>query len=35
VVDGNPLDDLGLLQGQGAHLIAIMKAGVFHKNRLA
>jgi imidazolonepropionase-like amidohydrolase len=34
LVDGNPLDDLALLQDQGAHLAAIMKAGVFHKNRL-
>jgi imidazolonepropionase-like amidohydrolase len=34
VVDGNPLKDLTLLQGQGQHLSAIMKAGRFHKNRL-
>ncbi len=34
VVDGNPLKDLGLFQDQGAHLPAIMKAGVFHKNAL-
>jgi len=34
VVDGNPLKDLKLLQGQGQHLSAIMKAGRFHKNRL-
>jgi imidazolonepropionase-like amidohydrolase len=34
VVDGNPLVDLGLLQKQGAHLTAIMKGGVFHKNQL-
>ncbi|MFQ5971312.1 MAG: amidohydrolase family protein [Alphaproteobacteria bacterium] len=34
VVDGNPLDDLGLLQDQGAHLAAIMKGGEFHKNQL-
>ena len=34
VVDGNPLKDLGLLQGQGAHLSAIMQGGRFHKNRL-
>ncbi len=31
LVDGNPLDDLGLLQDQGAHLAAIMKGGRFHK----
>jgi len=34
VVDGNPLNDLTLLQGQGRHLSVIMKAGRFHKNRL-
>ena len=35
VVDGDPLADIGLLGGQGEHLAAIMKAGVFVKNRLA
>ncbi len=35
IVDGNPLDDLGLLQNDGAHLAAIMKAGNFYKNVLA
>jgi imidazolonepropionase-like amidohydrolase len=35
VVDGDPLKDLGLFQDQGAHLTAIMKGGVFHKNLLA
>ncbi len=35
VVDGDPLQDIGLLEGQGAHLSAIMKGGQFHKNRLA
>jgi imidazolonepropionase-like amidohydrolase len=34
VVDGNPLENLGLLQEQGRHLPAIMKGGRFHKNRL-
>jgi imidazolonepropionase-like amidohydrolase len=34
VVDGNPLKNLTLLQGQGQHLSAIMKGGRFHKNRL-
>ena len=34
VVDGDPLKDLGLFQDQGAHLSAIMKGGVFHKNTL-
>ncbi len=35
VVDGNPLQDLGLFQDEGAHLSAIMKEGRFYKNRLA
>jgi len=34
VVDGNPLDDLGLLQDQSQHLPVIMKAGRFYKNTL-
>jgi imidazolonepropionase-like amidohydrolase len=34
VVDGNPLKDLKLLQGEGRHLSVIMKAGRFHKSRL-
>ncbi|HTB01786.1 MAG TPA: amidohydrolase family protein [Bradyrhizobium sp.] len=34
VVDGNPLKDLTLLQGQGKHLSMIMKGGRLHKNRL-
>ena len=34
VVDGDPLTDLGLLQEQGRHLLAIMKDGRFHKNTL-
>jgi imidazolonepropionase-like amidohydrolase len=34
VVDGDPLRDLGVLEGQGRHLAAIMKAGSFVKNRL-
>ncbi len=34
VVDGNPLDDLSLLEGQGKHLDAILKDGAFAKNRL-
>lgn len=34
VVDGNPLKDLKVLQGQGKHLFAIMKGGRFHKNLL-
>jgi imidazolonepropionase-like amidohydrolase len=34
VVDGDPLKDLGLFQDQGAHLSAIIKGGVFHKNLL-
>jgi imidazolonepropionase-like amidohydrolase len=35
VVDDDPLKDIGLLEGQGAHLAAIVKGGRFHKNRLA
>ena len=35
VVDGNPLEDLGLFQDQGAHLSVIMQGGQFHKNRLS
>jgi imidazolonepropionase-like amidohydrolase len=34
LVDGNPLEDLGLLQDQGARLPVIMKGGAFHKNTL-
>ena len=33
-VDGNPLDDLGLLQEQGKHLPLIMKAGRLVKNTI-
>jgi imidazolonepropionase-like amidohydrolase len=35
VVDGNPLEDLGLLQNEGTHLAAILKEGAFVKNRLS
>ena len=34
VVDGNPVEDLKLLQDQGAHLPVIMKGGLFIENRL-
>jgi imidazolonepropionase-like amidohydrolase len=34
VVDGDPLENIRLLEAQGAHLAAIMKGGVFHKNQL-
>ncbi len=34
VVDGNPLDDLGLLQKQGRHLPCIVKAGRVVKNTI-
>jgi imidazolonepropionase-like amidohydrolase len=34
VVDGDPLEDLSLLAGQGEHLSAIMKEGTFYKNEL-
>ena len=33
-IDGNPLDDLGLLQDQGRHIPVIMKDGTFFKNTL-
>ncbi len=35
VVDGNPLQQLELLEDQGRHLSVIMKGGRFHKNRLS
>ncbi|MGB6116903.1 MAG: amidohydrolase family protein [Mesorhizobium sp.] len=35
VVDGNPLEDLKLIQDDGAHIPIVMKAGEFHRNRLA
>ena len=35
VVDGDPLDDVGLFQNNGEHLAAIMKDGQFFKNRIA
>jgi imidazolonepropionase-like amidohydrolase len=35
VVDGDPVRTLELLTGQGENLSVIMKAGRFHKNRLA
>jgi imidazolonepropionase-like amidohydrolase len=35
VVDGNPLEDIGVLVGQGEKISAIMKAGRFFKNELA
>jgi len=34
VVDGDPLQDLALLGGQGAHLAAIMQGGTWIKNTL-
>ena len=34
VVDDDPLKDITLLEGQGAHLAAIVKGGQFYKNRL-
>jgi imidazolonepropionase-like amidohydrolase len=34
VVDGNPLEDLGVLDGQGERIAAIMQGGRFVKNRL-
>ena len=34
VVDGDPLEDISLLEGQGRHMAAIMQGGRFHKTRL-
>jgi imidazolonepropionase-like amidohydrolase len=34
VIDGNPLKNLALFEGQGQHLSVIMKGGKLHKNRL-
>ena len=34
LVDGNPLEDLNLLQEQGRHIPLIMKGGALHKNLL-
>ena len=34
VVDGDPLQDLSIFDEKGRNLAAIMKGGVFHKNRL-
>lgn len=34
VVDGDPLRDLSLLEGQGKHLLAVVKDGHFHVDRL-
>jgi imidazolonepropionase-like amidohydrolase len=34
VIDGNPLENLGLFQNQGEHLSVIMKEGRIHKNGL-
>ena len=34
VVDGDPLADIGLLAGQGAHMPAILKDGRFFKDLL-
>lgn len=32
VLDANPLTDIGVLLGQGEHMLAIMKDGQFHKS---
>lgn len=34
VIDGDPLEDIALLERQGRHLAAIMQGGRFYKNRL-
>jgi imidazolonepropionase-like amidohydrolase len=33
VVDGNPLDDIGILADPAAHLQQVMKAGQIHLDR--
>jgi imidazolonepropionase-like amidohydrolase len=35
VVDGNPLENLKLMEEDGAHIPIVMKGGAFHRNRLA
>ena len=35
VVDGDPLKDISVLEGQGKNLKAIVKGGQFHKNLLS
>ena len=35
VIDGDPIKNLEFLSGQGEHMLAIMKAGRFHKNLLS
>jgi imidazolonepropionase-like amidohydrolase len=35
VVDGDPLEDIGILAEDGRRLRAILKAGRFHKRDLA
>lgn len=35
IVDGNPLENLKLMEDDGAHIPVVMKAGAFHRNRLA
>ena len=34
LVDGNPLEGINVLEGQGEHLSVIMKGGALYKNRL-
>jgi len=34
VINGNPLEDIGVMQTPETHLKAVMKQGVFHKNEL-
>ena len=34
-VDGNPLDDISCLDGQGEAIALIMKGGISYKNSLA
>ena len=34
VVDGNPLEDLEVLERDGADIPVVMKGGEFHRNRM-
>ena len=34
VVEGNPLEDLNVLESDGADIPVVMKGGEFHRNRL-
>jgi imidazolonepropionase-like amidohydrolase len=35
IVDGNPLEDIGVLANPEEHLLMVMKAGQIYRDRLA